>query len=74
MTFDGVPRPHPDQPATAVSRLLRERDEAVVELQHLVRELRHEMETLMVELALARHPHLWSAGGEVALGADSGHS
>jgi hypothetical protein len=44
-------------------RLVRERDDVVVELQWLVRELRHEVASLRVELALARDADLWAGEG-----------
>lgn len=56
-------RPHRVEPATS-ERLrdqLAERDEIIVALQHVIRDLRHEVENLRVQTAyaaLARRGHL----------------
>jgi hypothetical protein len=65
----------PQEPKSRVDstlRLLREREEVLVLMQHQVRELRHQLATSEVELALARKEWLWANNGRA--GADPGET
>ncbi len=59
-----APWPHAVEPATT-ERLrdqLAERDEIIVALQHVIRDLRHEVENLRVETAYAVFAHARASG------------